>query len=199
MVVAIAALVVAASVTAVAATQLVSGGSLIKKNSLSGDRLRNRTVQGNKIKLSSLGTVPSATHAISADSATNATNATSATSAAITKVTCLGDQQRHATERECWARGCPHGYLSGEDHRDRRRRKRHRRAVRIRKRLVSERQGELDGGHLQRQCDQWSEHRRRRHRDLRTGSSHRAVVPRDVGLFAPEGPTFLTGTSRALR
>jgi hypothetical protein len=56
----------------------VSGDSLIKKNSLSGNRLRNGSVTGAKIKVSSLGTVPSASHATSADSATNATNATNA-------------------------------------------------------------------------------------------------------------------------
>jgi hypothetical protein len=90
MVVAIIALVVAASGTAVAATKLVSGDSLIKKNSLSGNRLRNRSVQGSKIKLGSLGTVPSAKHASTADTATNSTNATNATnasSASISKVT----------------------------------------------------------------------------------------------------------------
>ena len=76
MVVAIIALVVAASGTAVAATQLQNGDSLIKKNSLSGNRLKNHSVTGGKIKLSSLGTVPSAKHASTADSATSATNAT---------------------------------------------------------------------------------------------------------------------------
>jgi hypothetical protein len=82
MLVAIVALVVAASGTAVAASKLVSGDSLIKKNSLSGNRLRNGSVTGGKIKLSSLGTVPSAGHATSADSASTATNATNATNAA---------------------------------------------------------------------------------------------------------------------
>ncbi len=66
MVVAIIALVVAASGTAVAATKLVSGDSLIKKHSLSGDRLRNQTVTGKEIKLSSLGEVPSARTAANA-------------------------------------------------------------------------------------------------------------------------------------
>jgi hypothetical protein len=87
MVVAIVALVVAASGTAVAAGSLVSGDKLIKKNSLSGNRLRNRSVTGSKIKLSSLGTVPNAAHASTADTATNATNATNASSASISKVT----------------------------------------------------------------------------------------------------------------
>jgi hypothetical protein len=66
MVVAIAALVVAASGTAVAASRLVTGDSLIKKDSLSGNRLRNATVTGRQIKLSSLGEVPSAKTAANA-------------------------------------------------------------------------------------------------------------------------------------
>jgi hypothetical protein len=52
------ALVVATSGSAFAAGQLVSGDSLIKKDSLSGDRLRNDSVTGRQIKLSSLGRVP---------------------------------------------------------------------------------------------------------------------------------------------
>jgi hypothetical protein len=84
MVVAVIALVVAASGTAVAASKLVSGDSLIKKNSLSGNRLRDGSVIGSKIKLSSLGTVPSAQNAVNA---TNATNATTASAASISKVT----------------------------------------------------------------------------------------------------------------
>ena len=93
MVVAIVALVVAASGTAVAATKLVSGDSLIKKNSLSGNRLRAHTVSGKQINLSSLGTVRNAAHATTADTATNATqaanatNATTAGSAPIAKLT----------------------------------------------------------------------------------------------------------------
>jgi hypothetical protein len=96
-VVACIALVVAASGTAVAATSaLVSGDALIKKNSLSGNRLRNHTVTGVQVNMSKLGKVPTAAkadtatsagsatnanHASSADSATNATNATTATNA----------------------------------------------------------------------------------------------------------------------
>jgi hypothetical protein len=60
MLVAIVALVVALSGTAVAASTLVSGDSLIKKHSLSGNRLKNRTVTGRQIKISSLSAVPSA-------------------------------------------------------------------------------------------------------------------------------------------
>lgn len=60
LVISILALVVAASGTALAAGQLVSGDSLIKRHSLSGDRLRNGTVTGKEIKLNSLGQVPHA-------------------------------------------------------------------------------------------------------------------------------------------
>jgi len=51
----------------VAASKLESGDSLIKRDSLSGNRLRNGTVTGRKIKLSSLGEVPSAKTAANAD------------------------------------------------------------------------------------------------------------------------------------
>jgi hypothetical protein len=60
------ALVVAASGTAFAAGTLVNGDSLIKKHSLSGDRLRDGSVTGKDIKLSSLGQVPSAKTAANA-------------------------------------------------------------------------------------------------------------------------------------
>ena len=84
MAVAIVALVVAMSGTAVAASSLVNGDKLIKMNSLSGNRLRNHTVSGKQINLEGLGKVPSAVvadsatsagHASTADNATNATNA----------------------------------------------------------------------------------------------------------------------------
>jgi hypothetical protein len=90
MIVALIALVFAMTGTAVAAAQLVSGDKLIKKNSLSGDRLRKGTVTGTQIKVATLGTVPSAAqagtatnanHATSADTATSATSATHAGSA----------------------------------------------------------------------------------------------------------------------
>src|SRR5438067_3869571 len=73
MIVAILALVVACSGTAIAAGSLVSGDSVIKKRSLSGNRLRNHTLTGAQINLKKLGTVPNAKHAISATNATNAT------------------------------------------------------------------------------------------------------------------------------
>jgi hypothetical protein len=66
MVVAIVALVVAASGTAVAATKLVNGDSLIRRDSLSGNRLRNGTITGKQIRLSSLGQVPNAKRAFNA-------------------------------------------------------------------------------------------------------------------------------------
>lgn len=43
----------------------VSGDSLIKKNSLSGNRLKNHTVTGTQVNLGKLGTVPTATNASS--------------------------------------------------------------------------------------------------------------------------------------
>jgi hypothetical protein len=85
--IALVALVVAASGTAVAASHLVSGDKLIKKRSLSGNRLRNHTITGKQVNLGKLGKVPSAshadqaTHANSADTATNANHANSANSA----------------------------------------------------------------------------------------------------------------------
>lgn len=85
MVLAILALVIAASGTAVAASKLANGDKLIKKGTLSGNRLRKHTVTGTQINLKKLGTVPNATnakHATSATSATSAATATSATNAA---------------------------------------------------------------------------------------------------------------------
>ena len=93
MVVSLLALVVASSGTAVAASNLVNGDQLIRKGTLSGNRLRKHTVTGTQINLGKLGKVPSAhsadtagsagyaSHAGSADSATNATSATNAANA----------------------------------------------------------------------------------------------------------------------
>jgi hypothetical protein len=78
MAVALLALVVAITGTAVAATKLVSGDSLIKPASLSGNRLHNHTLTGTQINLSKLGTVPSAKQAGTAATATLAKNATAA-------------------------------------------------------------------------------------------------------------------------
>jgi hypothetical protein len=87
MLVALAALVVALGGTAVAATALINGDTLIKQNSLSGNRLRKHTITGTQVNLKKLGKVPSAKradtatnarHATSADAATNASHAASA-------------------------------------------------------------------------------------------------------------------------
>lgn len=69
LVISILALVLAASGSAMAASKLVSGNSLIKRNSLSGNRLQNHTLTGTQINLSKLGTVPNATKAATAGSA----------------------------------------------------------------------------------------------------------------------------------
>jgi hypothetical protein len=60
LVISILALVLAASGSAMAASKLVSGNSLIKKGSLSGNRLQNHTLTGTQINLANLGTVPKA-------------------------------------------------------------------------------------------------------------------------------------------
>jgi hypothetical protein len=86
MFVAVTALVLAASGTAVATSHLVIGDKLIKRGSLSGNRLRNHTITGTQVNLNNLGTVPNANnadHATNADNAKNATNATNASIAGI--------------------------------------------------------------------------------------------------------------------
>ena len=82
MVVALVALVFAMSGTAVAAGTLMSGDKLIKKASLSGNRLRAHTVTGKQVDLAKLGKVLTAVRADSAATADHATSADSATSAA---------------------------------------------------------------------------------------------------------------------
>jgi hypothetical protein len=69
MAVALTALVIAMGGTAVAAGHLVGGDKLIRVGSLSGNRLRNHTLNGTQINLSRLGQVPDAAHATSADTA----------------------------------------------------------------------------------------------------------------------------------
>ena len=81
MLVAVLALVIAASGTAIAATSLTNGDNLIKKDSLSGNRLRGHSVTGKQIDLSKLGTVPAASDAATAGAATTAARATTATNA----------------------------------------------------------------------------------------------------------------------
>ena len=68
MIVALIALVFAMSGTAVAASKLIKGDSRIKKNSLSGNRLRSGTVTGTQINVAKLGKVPSAALADTATS-----------------------------------------------------------------------------------------------------------------------------------
>jgi hypothetical protein len=83
MVVAIIALVVAASGTAVAATALVHGDRLIEKHSLSGNRLRNHTITGNQVNFKQLGKVLSAQNADHSNNADRANIADRATSAMV--------------------------------------------------------------------------------------------------------------------
>jgi len=81
------ALVVAASGTAIAAGKLVNGDRLIKKNTLSANRLRKHSVTATQINLGKLGKVPQAHsadlagHATTADGATHAIDATNAANA----------------------------------------------------------------------------------------------------------------------
>jgi hypothetical protein len=81
LVVAITALVVALSGTALGVSRLVNGDTLIKQHSLSGNRLRDHTLTGKQINLRKLGKVPNASQADNATNATNATNAANATHA----------------------------------------------------------------------------------------------------------------------
>ena len=87
------ALIVALSGTAIAGSQLVNGDRLIRKGTLSGDRLRRHTLTGTQVNVRKLGTVPranrattartagSALTAVSAQTAASATNATTAANA----------------------------------------------------------------------------------------------------------------------
>ncbi len=67
MVVSVIALVLAAGGTAVAAGHLIRGDRLIRKRSLSGNRLRNHTLTGKQVNMAKLGTVPSAANAQNAN------------------------------------------------------------------------------------------------------------------------------------
>ncbi len=79
MVVAIVALVVAMTGSAVAGPlKTLIAGSSIKKHSIAGNRLVNHTLTGQQINLKKLGTVPSAKQAASAKTATNAATAANA-------------------------------------------------------------------------------------------------------------------------
>jgi hypothetical protein len=79
--VSIIALIVALSGTAIAASKLVNGDTLIRKGTLSGDRVRKHTLTGTQINVRKLGTVPRATSATRATTARTAGSARTATSA----------------------------------------------------------------------------------------------------------------------
>lgn len=57
------------------------GTKQLKKNAVIGSKVKDASLTGADINLSSLGSVPSATHASSSDNATHATNADNATNA----------------------------------------------------------------------------------------------------------------------
>lgn len=80
LVISIAALVVALSGTAIAASQM-NGDGLIRRNTLSGNRLRDHTITAGQLNLRRLGKVPKAALADFATAAGSATDATSATNA----------------------------------------------------------------------------------------------------------------------
>jgi hypothetical protein len=82
MIVALIALVLAATGSAIAATALVSGDKIIKRGSLSGNRLRAHTLSGTQINLKKLGKVPSAAVSDTAGTAGSANTANTATTAA---------------------------------------------------------------------------------------------------------------------
>jgi hypothetical protein len=80
MLVATIALIFGASGSAIAANTLVSGDKLIKKHSLSANRLRDFTITRRQVNFSKLGTVPSAKDANFATIAGTATHANDAAS-----------------------------------------------------------------------------------------------------------------------
>jgi hypothetical protein len=72
-----------ASYAAVKLPKNTVGTRQIKNRAITGAKIRNQAVTGAKIKLSTLGTVPDASHAVSADAALNASHATRADSALV--------------------------------------------------------------------------------------------------------------------
>lgn len=100
MIVALIALVVAMSGSAVAASHLVSGDKLIRKRTLSGNRLRRHTLTGTQINLKRLGTVPKARSAASAGHARTADTAGHATSADTAGHATSADSAGHATSAD---------------------------------------------------------------------------------------------------
>lgn len=102
------ALIVALSGTAIAASQLVNGDKLIRKGTLSGDRLRKHTLTGRQINLKKLGTVPHAKSANRANTARTAASARTAISAQTAVSATAAGTAANATELGGVA---PSGYL----------------------------------------------------------------------------------------
>jgi hypothetical protein len=106
MVVAVTALLIALGGTASAALGPANGNKLIKKHTLSGNRLKNKTITAAQINLRRLGTVPNATRADTASSADTATNAVhaasadSATSAGTATSASTATDAGHATDSD---------------------------------------------------------------------------------------------------
>lgn len=73
--VAVTALVIAVGGTAAAASHLLNGDKLIKRASLSGNRLRRHTITARELNISRLGPIPSALRAAHATTATEAMTA----------------------------------------------------------------------------------------------------------------------------
>jgi hypothetical protein len=121
LVVAMVALFVALGGTTIAAVAMVNGDKLIKKGTLSGNRLRKQTITGVQVNLRKLGKVPRAgladraTTATSATSATNAANATNATNAAnATNATNAANATNagHATNADKLGGNLPSAFVS---------------------------------------------------------------------------------------
>jgi hypothetical protein len=100
MAVAFAALLVALGGTSYAAFGPFKGDQIIRKHSLSGNRLKNHTVTGQQINISSLPKVPSAASADNAGHATNADNAGHATNADNAGHATNADNAGHATNAD---------------------------------------------------------------------------------------------------
>ena len=100
MVVAIIALFVAASGSAVAASRMFNGDRLIRKHTLSGNRLRNHTLTGTQINMGKLGKVPNARHADRAGFASSANFATNAGVASNATVAANATDASHATNAD---------------------------------------------------------------------------------------------------
>lgn len=97
MVVALIALVISLGGTAMAAG-LVNGDSLIKKRSLSGNRLRNHTLTGTQIDLNRLGKVPNAAHADAATTAVAAQTARSVSAPTWVPLALQGGATQYSTK-----------------------------------------------------------------------------------------------------